>query len=367
MSQLSFAEYIWLDGCWPIQGPRSKTRVVQVPDMDGGDIPAPADFPAWNFDGSSTEQASGDDSDCLLEPVRVFNDPLRGKGHYLVLCEVQNADGSLHKSNRRASLRAVLAAAGVGSEPWFGFEQEYTLYREGRPLGFPSNGFPGPQGPYYCGAGADRVFGRGLVEAHAKACLDAGLQIYGLNAEVMPGQWEFQVGYRGLSGENGDALVVCDHLWVARWLLHRLGEQHAIEVSFENKPVKGDWNGAGMHSNFSTTATRDPESGLEAIEQAIEKLAERHAAHIRHYGDRLDERLTGSHETCDINTFKWGVAHRGASIRIPHPVAMKGYGYLEDRRPGANADPYRVAASLIATVCGAEHALEDEAHLAIAA
>lgn len=367
MRNLSFAEYIWLDGSMPVQGIRSKSRVVEVSQSANGDAPGPDAFPAWNFDGSSTEQASGDDSDCLLEPVRVFPDPLRGYGHHLVFCEVMNANGSAHDSNHRATLRAVLASTVNEADPWVGFEQEYTLYRDGRPLGFPANGFPGPQGPYYCGAGADRAFGRELVEAHAKACLEAGLQIYGLNAEVMPGQWEFQVGYRGLENESGGALRVCDHLWVARWLLHRLGEQKGVEVSFDNKPVKGDWNGAGMHTNFSTRDTRDAKTGMAAIENAIAKLEPRHAHHIDQYGDRLNERLTGFHETCDINTFKWGVAHRGASIRIPQPVAIKGYGYLEDRRPGANADPYRVASSLIATVC-ADGAIEGQAaSVAIAA
>lgn len=367
MGRLNFAEYIWLDGCYPVQGLRSKTRVVDVSAKSGEDFPKPEDFPSWSFDGSSTEQASGDDSDCLLEPVRVFHDPLRGEEHYLVFCEVNNPDGSPHQSNRRATLRAVLAAAGSETDPWVGFEQEYTLYNDGRPLGFPSNGFPGPQGPYYCGSGADRAFGRDLVEAHATACVAAGVQFYGLNAEVMPGQWEFQVGYRGIDGENGGALSMCDHLWVARWLLHRLGETQGVEVSFENKPVKGDWNGAGMHTNFSTSATRDPETGRRGIAEAIDRLAERHSTDINNYGDRLYERLTGQHETCDINTFKWGVAHRGASIRIPQPVELQGYGYLEDRRPGANADPYLVAASLVATVCEVEFAFDGERQVALAA
>ena len=353
MRNVNLAEYIWLDGNQPTQGIRSKARVVQVPSD-----PAPADFPVWNFDGSSTEQAAGEDSDCLLKPARVCRDPLRGPGNYLVLCEVQNADGNPHASNYRASLRRVLDAAGPVMAPWVGFEQEYTLYRNGRPLGFPTNGFPGPQGPYYCGVGSDRVFGRELVEAHARACIDAGLLLYGINAEVMPGQWEFQIGYRGLEGEPGDALQVSDHVWLARFLLQRLGEQHDLEVSFDNKPVKGDWNGAGMHTNFSTAYTRDPNYGIDAIRAAVDALAERHEQHIEHYGERLSERLTGQHETCDINTFKSGVAHRGASIRIPQPVALTGYGYLEDRRPGANADPYRVAACLVATVCGTDEALE---------
>ena len=362
MRNLSFAEYLWLDGSQPVQEVRSKTRVVEVPDS-----PTVDDFPTWSFDGSSTAQATGDDSDCLLAPVRVLRDPLRGAGHHLVLCEVYNSDGSDHPTNRRAALCAVLAATATEADPWVGFEQEYTLCRDGRPLGFPTNGFPGPQGPYYCGSGPDRAFGRELVEDHARACLEAGVQIYGLNAEVMPGQWEFQIGFRGLDGESGDPLVVCDHVWVARWLLHRLGERHGIEVSFDNKPVKGDWNGAGMHTNFSTAYTRDPSSGRDHIEAAIERLERRHEAHIPHYGDKLHERLTGRHETCDINTFKWGVANRGASIRVPHPVASKGYGYFEDRRPGANADPYVVATSLIATVCGVEATFDSKDQLAVAA
>jgi glutamine synthetase len=346
MSTHSFAEYIWLDGGRPTQSIRSKARVVEVPAN-----PEPEDFPEWSFDGSSTEQAVGEDSDCLLAPVRVARDTLRGDGHFLVLCEVLNPDGSPHESNQRATLRRVLDAAGADVEPWVGFEQEYTIYRDGRPLGFPANGYPGPQGPYYCGIGADRAYGRELVESHAKACVEAGLMFYGINAEVMPGQWEFQVGYRGIDGETGDALKIADHLWLARYLLQRLGEDQGLTVSFDNKPVSGDWNGAGLHTNFSTAATRDPAHGLDAIHAAIDALSQRHANHIRDYGAGLGARLTGLHETCDINTFKSGIAHRGASIRIPQPVAIKGSGYFEDRRPGANADPYLVAACLVASVC----------------
>ena len=346
MKGINFAEYIWLDGNQPTQGIRAKSRTVQLP-AD----PTVKDFPAWSFDGSSTSQAEGSDSDCLLEPVRICRDPIRGSGNYLVLCEVLDAEGNPHVSNHRSHLRKVLERADRESQPWLGFEQEYTLYRDGRPLGFPGNGFPGPQGPYYCGVGADRIFGRDVAEKHARACVDAGLMIYGINAEVMPGQWEFQIGYRGFEAESGSALTVSDHLWLARYLLYRVAEHCNVEVSFANKPVKGDWNGAGMHTNFSTASTRNPRTGRSAIESAVEALSMRHDEHIAHYGDRLHERLTGLHETCDINTFKSGVAHRGASIRIPRPVSIKGAGYLEDRRPGANADPYRVAARLIETVC----------------
>jgi glutamine synthetase len=345
MSNFGFAEYLWIDGGTPTQGIRSKARIVSLPES-----PRVEDFPSWSFDGSSTGQAEGDDSDCLLRPVRVYNDPFRGAGNYLVLCEVDDPNGKAHSSNQRARLRATLTEAGDELDPWLGFEQEYTMFANGRPLGFPKEGFPAPQGQYYCGAGAEAIFGREVVEDHARACIAADVLIYGINAEVMPGQWEFQVGYRGIESEQCDALRVADDVWVARYLLRRVGEKHSVRISFDNKPMKGDWNGAGMHTNFSTAYTRDPHFGIDAIHAIVDSLEHRHDEHIAEYGDQLGERLTGLHETCDINTFKSGVANRGASIRIPTPVAQKGYGYLEDRRPGANADPYRVAYCLVDAV-----------------
>jgi glutamine synthetase len=345
MIKTAFAEYLWIDGDQPTQQIRSKARVVHVPEKA-----RPYDFPDWSFDGSSTGQASGDDSDCLLQPVRVYTDPLRGGNNYLVLCEVNGADGCPHPTNARMRFRQHLDAVAEAEYPWLGFEQEYTLYSGQRPLGFPESGEPAPQGPYYCGVGSQNIFGRDFVEAHADACVRAGLLFYGINAEVMPGQWEFQIGYRGIDGECPNALRAADDLWVARYLLHRCGEQFGLRISLDPKPVKGDWNGAGLHTNFSTSATRDPHAGLDAIERIIDALEIGHAEHVRHYGDRLGERLTGLHETSDIKSFNSGIANRGASIRIPQPVAQKGYGYLEDRRPGANADPYAVGCCLISVV-----------------
>ena len=345
MNKIGFAEYLWIDGSRPTQSIRSKARVVHVPED-----PSVADFPNWSFDGSSTGQAEGNDSDCILVPVRVYADPFRGPGNYLVLCEVDNADGSTHESNHRAAMRSVVAEAGRELDPWLGFEQEYTMFRDGRPLGFPENGFPAPQGQYYCSAGSENAFGREVAEEHAQACISAGIMIYGINAEVMPGQWEFQVGYRGIDGERGDAMRVADDVWVSRYLLNRVGEKHGIRISFDCKPIKGDWNGAGMHTNFSTAYTRDANYGIDAIHRIIDSLEAHHEEHIAEYGDKLAERLTGDHETCSIEVFRSGVAHRGASIRIPQPVALKGYGYLEDRRPGANSDPYKVGACLVGAV-----------------
>ncbi len=345
----SMAEYIWLDGAEPTRQLRSKTRIISLPQGRAGQL---SDFPQWGFDGSSTSQADGGDSDLILAPVNVIRDPNRGPGDRLVLCEVLNPDGSPHASNTRAQLRQALQEGAAAHEPWFGFEQEYTLFQDGKPLGWPSNGYPGAQGPYYCGVGSGRVFGRDLVEAHAQACLDAGLMIYGINAEVMPAQWEFQIGYRGLKGEEADPLIVSDHLWLARWLLLRLGEESGIEVSFDPKPVRGDWNGAGNHTNFSTRSMRDPDGGMECIREGISRLGSNHEAHIAGYGHGLQHRLTGLHETCAIDQFRGGVADRGASIRIPRQVEKRGFGYLEDRRPGANCDPYVVCRLILQTVCG---------------
>ena len=221
-------------------------------------------------------------------------------------------------------------------------------------MGWPSKGYPAPQGPFYCGVGADEVFGRELVEDHLEACIEAGIMIFGVNAEVMPGQWEFQIGYRGIKGEKVGPLEVGDHTWLARWLLYRLGENYGITATLDPKPIRGDWNGAGQHTNFSIKSMRDPKTGKATIEKAIERLSKKHEEHIAVYGHRLSERLTGLHETCHIREFRSGVADRGASIRVPLHVSKQNYGYLEDRRPGANADPYQVSARILKSICDIE-------------
>lgn len=330
------AEYIWLDGVKPTPMLRSKTKIL------GGPVSNVDQIPVWGFDGSSTEQAEGNFSDCMLKPVSFFKDPIRGGGNILVMCEVMNADGSVHESNQRAKLRETHSKH-KHQEALFGIEQEYTLFYGKRPLGFPEQGFPEPQGKYYCGVGGSRVIGRDLVEAHMKACMDMGLAISGINAEVMPGQWEYQIGPLG-------ALEVSDQIHISRWLLSRLGESYGVSVNLDPKPAKGDWNGAGAHTNFSTKAMREP-GGMAVIEAACEALKKAHDKHIAVYGADNHERLTGLHETCSISQFRYGVSDRGASIRIPMSTANNGYGYFEDRRPAANMDPYQVCEALIDTIC----------------
>jgi glutamine synthetase len=327
------AEYIWIDGSEPTQLLRSKTKVLA-----DGEAP-----PIWGFDGSSTNQAPGSASDCVLQPVFTCPDPLRGGDDVLVLCEVLLTDMTPHPTNRRAELMPVVGRF-ADQEPIFGIEQEYTLFKGSRPLGFPEqNGYPGPQGPYYCGVGMDDVYGRPLVEAHLDACLRAGLSISGINAEVMPGQWEFQVG-------PVPPLEVADQLWVARWLLHRIGEDFGISATLDPKPVRGDWNGAGAHTNFSTKLMRE---NYDAVITACEALAKNWEEHIHSYGDGVEHRLTGQHETAPWDAFSYGVSDRGASVRIPWQVERDGRGYIEDRRPNANCDPYVVTRLIVDTCCSA--------------
>ena len=349
MSSYIYAKYLWVDGSKPTPLLRGKTRVLSY--EKSLDL---KDFPVWNFDGSSTNQAKTGDSDCELRPCYFVIDPLRGPGgkHVIVLCEVYDKDGNPHKTNMRRGLAELMDRGGKDIDAYIGFEQEYTLFKGFRPLGWPETGeIPEAQGPFYCGIGASRVFGRELVEKHMNICNQAGLIFFGINAEVMPGQWEYQLGYRGNNREAADPLTISDQLWIARYFLDRIAEEFNIIVSLENKPMKGDWNGAGMHTNFSTRDMRDPEKGQETINKFISYLKEYHLEHIQKYGYKLEERLTGLHETSSINKFSYGNSDRSASVRIPLTTAKSGYGYIEDRRPGANADPYVVSKILMEGVC----------------
>ena len=326
-------EYIWLDGYKPTQSLRSKTKIV---DNFSGKL---EDCDEWSFDGSSTEQAEGGASDCLLKPVALFKDPVIKNG-WLVMTEVLNADGTPHESNGRATIDDE------DDDFWFGFEQEYFIWdtETDLPIGFPAGGFPAPQGPYYCGVGGQNVFGRDIKDEHLDICLEAGLNVEGTNGEVAAGQWEFQIFAKGAARAG-------DEIWVGRYLLERLVEKYGLSINWHPKPLgKLDWNGSGMHANFSNTFIRTAGS-KEKIEKVCEAFRPVVKEHIAVYGAYNDQRLTGKHETASIHDFSYGVSDRGASIRIPVYTKNHGWsGYLEDRRPASNADPYKVAARIIKTV-----------------
>ena len=328
-------EYIWLDGYEPTANLRSKTQIKEFKSA-----PKLEELPWWGFDGSSTRQAEGRSSDCMLKPVACFPDSTRKNG-VLVMCEVYMPDKTTpHPSNGRATIPDDPGA-------WFGFEQEYFLYKDGKPLGFPcGGGFPYPQGLYYTGVGYDSVgcIAREIVEKHIDICLDAGINIEGINAEVAKGQWEFQIFGKG-------SKTAADQMWMARYLMMRLCESYGIDIEWHCKPLGDtDWNGSGMHANFSTKYMREV-GGKEYFEALMAAFDQYKNEHIAVYGPDNHLRLTGLHETQSIDKFSYGVADRGASIRIPHSFVKGGYrGYLEDRRPNSAADPYLVAGRILKTI-----------------
>jgi len=330
-------EYIWLDGYEPVANLRSKTKIFEG-DPDALTL---EDCPMWGFDGSSTRQAEGSSSDCLLKPVALYPDITR-KNAFLVMSEVLLHDGSPHPSNSRATIPD-------DSGLWIGLEQEYFLQVDGRPLGWPEDGYPAPQGEYYTGVGFTNVgdIARSIVEEHLDICLAAGINHEGINAEVAKGQWEFQIFGKGSHN-------ACDQVWVARYILLRLCEKYGIDVEWHCKPILGDWNGSGMHCNFSTEHMRE-KGGKEYFEKLMAKFEEYKDEHIAVYGPDNHLRLTGLHETQSIDKFSWGVADRGASIRVPHSFVNNGYkGYLEDRRPNSQGDPYKIVSRISTTISEVE-------------
>jgi glutamine synthetase len=357
------AEYVWIGGSNEL---RSKSRVITTIRKEAISV---SDMPYWDYDGSSTAQAHTDNSEIILKPCALYRDPFRhqlykgitsGIDCFLVLCSTFLPDGTPAKNNHRFKAEKIFKdcdkVAGIYNEesntidytysadPWFGFEQEYFIFSNDTnlPLGFHNDG---KQGQYYCSVGAKNAHGRKIVEDHFKKCLDIGLGITGINAEVAPGQWEFQI--------LGKGIVAADDLIIARYVLERVTEDHNVYIVWHPKPLQnGEWNGSGLHTNFSTKTMREAKDELSEIYKAIDKLEAAHEAHMAVYGQDNDKRLTGNCETSSYTHFKRGQnscgdissGDRSASIRIRN-------GYFEDRRPAANADPYLVSAAIYETVC----------------
>ena len=356
-------EYIWIDGHGNL---RSKYRTA-YPKFescrDGSYNYIPVED--WNYDGSSTHQASTEDSEIVLIPVAHYANPFFEPGRaFIILCETYHSNGAPTKTNFRHDAEKVFEKGGRQIDPWFGIEQEYFVMRSrgtqlsDKPLLFQQQEeaaalrtstcpfVPEPQGDYYCGVGTRTVTLRKLAEKHYEYCLNAGLKISGINAEVAPSQWEFQIG-------PCSSISAGDELWVARYILEKLSEEFGVCISFKPKPIPNPWNGSGLHTNFSTEESRDSErrnAGLKCIYKYIDRLSKKHAEHIRVYGDNSN-RLNGACETSDFHTFSYAAGDRGASIRIPKSVLKAGCGYLEDRRPASDADPYRVIAAIFSTTC----------------
>jgi glutamine synthetase len=348
------AEYIWLDGAGNL---RSKARTLEKEDIrnisnntNRGSIlkwsSIEINIPYWNYDGSSTGQADGTDSEIKLNPCAAFPCPFRRHEHILVMCDTYKSNGEPALSNHRHWAKEIFDKD-LEQQPWYGIEQEFfILDRNRRPLTC-WDGLEGKkQGQYYCSVGSQNAFGRKLVDKHLEFCLYAGLNISGINAEVAPAQWEYQIG-------PVEGIDAGDQLYISRYILQRVAEEFDMYINFDPKPLKGNWNGSGCHTNYSTKAMREgtetEKTGLEYINEAIHKLSLKHNNHMKLYGTGNEQRMTGEYETSSFDKFSFGIANRGASVRIPRDTEINKCGYLEDRRPSSNMDPYLVTGILFDT------------------
>ena len=328
---INMYEYIWIDGNNCL---RSKTRVLSHNSYELDRIPK------WNYDGSSTGQAPGNDSEVILRPISTHKDPFRNNSH-LILCDTWLPNGEPHPTNTR--VKAVnIFKKNSKLQPKFGIEQEFFLSKNGIPIGYTNEEDTSPQGDYYCSIGADNAIGRECIEEAFMNCIRAGLSVTGLNAEVAPSQWEFQICTFGIQA--------ADELWIMRYIINRTAEKYGWNLDLRPKPLDGDWNGSGCHTNFSTEPMRIP-GGYNIIINAIHKLKDNHDLHMQNYGVDNEKRMTGIHETARYDTFTYGIADRGCSVRIPRCTEAKGYGYFEDRRPASNMDPYLVTSLIFQTTC----------------
>lgn len=330
-------EYIWIDGFNEL---RSKTRVLHFEKMISERLTIEM-IPNWNYDGSSTNQASCEESEILLKPCALYKSPfvnIRSHyDHFLVLCETFQTDLIPHITNTRHEA-AKLFEQYKEHEPMFGIEQEFFLMQNGFVASFQHNIEPAPQDHYYCGVGTQMI-DRDCVESAFVYALKAGLKITGMNAEVAPSQWEIQVCATGIDA--------ADQLIMLRYILQRTAEQYNYNISIHPKPLGegGTWNGSGCHVNFSTKEMRE-NNGYEKIKQLVSNLSNSHKDYMKHYGNDNHLRMTGKNETSSFEKFSYGVGDRSASVRIPNDTHKNKKGYIEDRRPSSNMDPY-VVTSLI--------------------
>lgn len=355
----TFIEYVWLDHDNKF---RSKTKVIR------GHNPKEKGLPMWNYDGSSTKQADGTDSEVFIRPVKLCYDPFRQGSHaYIVLCDTWLVDTEAskkknelvyisHPDNTRARAEYIFSNQLVEKEdPWYGIEQEFFFtINDGKsfeaPIGMTTvdgkewvSTSGKPQGDFYCGNGPNNIKQRDVAE-YILNCLNYAGQIKctGYNWEVAPGQCEFQIFSSGIDA--------ADSLQLFRYIAIRAAEEKGLSINFHPKPMTGDWNGSGCHTNFSTESMRKPDSYDSVIKPALKALKSNHSYHIENYGPDNKERLTGEHETASWDTFTAGVGNRGASIRVPTQTYYDKSGYIEDRRPSSNMDPYIVTSLLANTV-----------------
>lgn len=339
-----FCTYVFVDGT--LERTRCKTRTLDFEPKSAEECPE------WTFCALASYQwpDAGPKSEAYLSPVALFRDPFLKGRNKLVLCEVLQHDRSPMKTNtRRSCLNAMNKAK--DQQPWFGIEQEYVVTeKDGHPVDWPRDAKHKIKalGPYCYGVGADVTSGRYISDAHYKACTYAGVKMAGTNCEGVLSQWEYQVGPL----EGVDA---ADHLWMSRYILDRVAEDFGVLVSLDPMPYPpGNWLGSAMHTNFSTKAMRS-DGGVSAIRAAIEKLKSNADADLAKYDTarvkRNKLRVGSGMYTTPLEQFTADECSKEVSVRIPRTVVDAGKGYLEERRPGGNADPYTVCETIVRTVC----------------
>ena len=342
MSEKIVIEYIWIGGSNEL---RSKARVF---DKDLGLENDLLKIPVWNYDGSSTDQAEGKLSEVMIKPVRICKCPFRRGDNLMVLCDAYDPTWNPIETNTRYGANKIFNTK-LEEIPWFGIEQEFFMLNAYThlPLGFNDEtwNIPSKQGQYYCSVGAGNSFGRHIIDHALENMLYAGLNVSGINAEVAPGQWEYQIG-------PCTGIDAADQMWLSRYILERTAEKYNVKIEYHPKPLgeNEDWNGSGSHTNFSTKSMRES-GGIQVIYDAIKKLEVKHLEHMKVYGKDNEMRMSGKHETASFEKFTYGVANRGASVRIGNNVHAEGKGYFEDRRPASNADPYLVTSIIFETTC----------------
>jgi glutamine synthetase len=344
-------EYIWIDGFGEL---RSKIRVNKEY-IDQYNL----DSYIWNYDGSSCNQAATEDSEVILKPVAIYNNPFIEKSKdyesFLLLCDSVDKNGnSVVGTNYQYANKIFENERVKNANFWFGIEQEYFFIDTTTNLPYDFKPYQKNkhllQGKYYCGVGGNSIYSkqRQIAEKHMMICLSINIPISGINAEVAPNQWEYQVGpCIGIKGAHD--------LWISRYVLKKIAEQYDSDVTFHPKPIRSPefeecWNGSGAHINVSTKDTRS-ENGLDTIYQYMKLLKSTHQDHLEVYGKDNEYRLTGDHETGNINEFTFGIGTRNTSIRIPNQIAFDKKGYFEDRRPSSNVDPYLACGIIAKTIC----------------
>lgn len=314
--------YVWLDKFNIL---RSKTKRVEQVNQ----------IPIWNFDGSSTSQMdySTMNTEVLLQPIRVYIDGFneRNNENYLVLCDTYNInkDGIITPTVDNYRYGAINIFNETNLNPKFGFEQEFYLIDNENHEKLSSLTNISNKDNNYCRTTTKYTY---IMNEFYNLCLSCKIGIVGWNAEVAPFQFEYQI--------FGNGIDACDDLVMSRYVLERYMIDNNYEIKYDPKLYE-NLSGSGCHINYSDVRSK------EYMDKYIKALGETHNDLMKVYGENNNKRLTGLHETSSYSVFTYGVGDRYKSVRIPNSTALGLTNYFEDRRPGANINPYMACGALV--------------------